>query len=484
MNDKKNIDRLFQERFKDFESVPDDKIWSKIHDSLHEKKSRKVVPFWWKLSGIAAAILIAFLIFNPFSNNFTREPAVVLVPQETENSDSTGTNLKNETQIAVESKNSTEKEKSSTAKENDLIHISNSNSSKINSELRSKNQSSNNTAVAQISKEAEDGKNLNDKNPVSSDAITFNPTTEKISEKNNFQTESKNIAIDKVELLKENNERNNRITGIEKDSSSIKLNAEPNPLEEILRKKNEKEEEVIAVAKMSKWQVSTNVAPVYFNSASNGSPIEAQFEKNSKSYKNNLSIGVGVQYAVNKKFSIRTGLNTVDLSYGTNDIVFFGTLSKSGISTVSPNNSASHVEVISANNIVGLRPFSENLENTESGVLNQKMGYYEIPLEVSYAVLDKKFGIRLIGGMSTLLLNDNAISVQSATTMMSLGKANNLNDVHFSGNAGLSFNYQFWNSFEAHFEPTLKYQLNTFSRDAGNFKPYFVGLYTGISFKF
>ena len=112
------------------------------------------------------------------------------------------------------------------------------------------------------------------------------------------------------------------------------------------------------------------------------------------------------------------------------------------------------------------------------------MGYYEVPLELSYAVLDRKFGVRVIGGLSTLFLNENSVSVQSANTTMSLGKANNLNEIHFSGNAGVGFNYKFWNSFEAHFEPTFKYQFNTFSRDAGNFKPFFVGLYTGVSFRF
>ena len=43
MNEKKNIDRLFQERFKDFEAIPNDKVWNKIHDALHEKKKKKVI---------------------------------------------------------------------------------------------------------------------------------------------------------------------------------------------------------------------------------------------------------------------------------------------------------------------------------------------------------------------------------------------------------------------------------------------------------
>ena len=197
-----------------------------------------------------------------------------------------------------------------------------------------------------------------------------------------------------------------------------------------------------------------------------------------------MSVGVGVQYAVNKKLAVRTGVNKVTLGYGTNDVVFFGALNSPGFNTLNTDNFNSNIEVISSNNSDAIKPFEDNLQNMESGVLNQRMGYYEVPLELSYAVFDRKFGIHVIGGLSTLFLNENSVSVQSPTATLSLGKANNLNDIHFSSNIGLGFKYQFWKSFEAHFEPTLKYQFNTFSRDAGNFKPYFVGLYTGISFKF
>jgi hypothetical protein len=112
------------------------------------------------------------------------------------------------------------------------------------------------------------------------------------------------------------------------------------------------------------------------------------------------------------------------------------------------------------------------------------MGYFEIPLEMSYAIVDKKFGINLIGGLSTLFLTENTISVSSGNMSADLGKANNLSNVHFSTNFGLGFKYKFFKTFEAKLEPTLKYQINTFSNDAGGFRPYFIGLYSGLSWSF
>jgi hypothetical protein len=115
----------------------------------------------------------------------------------------------------------------------------------------------------------------------------------------------------------------------------------------------------------------------------------------------------------------------------------------------------------------------------------QKTGYIEVPLEMSYALVNKKFGVDIIGGVSTLFLNQNNVSVVSSQGLKTeVGQAENLNNVHFSTNVGLGFKYRFLDFFEANFEPMFKYQVNTFSKDAGNFKPYFIGLYTGISFSF
>ena len=90
----------------------------------------------------------------------------------------------------------------------------------------------------------------------------------------------------------------------------------------------------------------------------------------------------------------------------------------------------------------------------------------------------------LIALTCTLFLNSNSVSLVSNGTEMEIGKANNLNNIHFSSNVGLGFKYAFWKSFQANFQPMFKYQINTFSNDSGNFKPYFIGIYSGFSFKF
>jgi hypothetical protein len=91
--------------------------------------------------------------------------------------------------------------------------------------------------------------------------------------------------------------------------------------------------------------------------------------------------------------------------------------------------------------------------------------------------------LEIIGGFSTLFLNENQISVVSSGSEMEIGKANNLNNTHFSTNVGVGLKYNFFKSFQVNVEPMFKYQINTFT-DSSNFKPYFFGLYTGINYRF
>ena len=276
---------------------------------------------------------------------------------------------------------------------------------------------------------------------------------------------------------------------IDSTTAITQVTTEVNALEQLLKEKeegknaDEKEEE-----KRSKWAVSSNAAPVYFNSISNGSPIDEQFSSNKKSYAQTLSYGVGLEYTLTNKISIRSGINTININYNTNDVYYSSTLGEVDASSlnIAKNGNAQNL-ILKSSPTAEAATLSADVENViDANVanLNQEMGYIEVPLELTYKIIDKKFGIAFIGGMSTLFLNKNAISLVSRGSEMTIGEANNLNNIHFSSNVGLGFNYNFWKAFNLNFQPVFKYQINTFNSNSGNFKPYIIGLYSGVSFNF
>lgn len=468
MNDKKNIDRFFQERFKDFEMSPNEQVWENIETELKkEKKKRKVIPFWIKFPGIAAAFLLGLFALNSLlNNNPDSQNGIVISPEilksSTESRDSIIENksnpleIKNANSVVVNNTKTEQKDgKESTSKNQPKIH-SNKKKTQANAVVYlQKNHPS-------VKQETTNSTELSTKVIIAETNNASNRTLEK-------------------KRLKET--ENTKIAATDAKEQSLNTVESPNELEEILKKKKEGKEEAVVLSSKNKWQITPNVAAVYLNSNSGGSAIDPKFSENQKTADNSLSFGVGVNYAVSKKVTLRSGINNLSLGYNTNNIMYSTGLANNNLANIKYT-STSLIEIKNESNLNMLSLFEINLQKTTTGTINQKMGYYEVPLEVSYAVLDKKFGINLIGGVSTLFLNQNKISLVSSETKITLGEARNLNQINFSTNVGVGFQYQIMKSFKINFEPMLKYQMNTFSSNSGNFKPIFVGLYSGISYSF
>mgnify|MGYP000061540442 FL=1 len=330
----------------------------------------------------------------------------------------------------------------------------------------------------------EQGKELNNNNILSTNSVIALNSNNEINEGNNSNLLINNIKLDTTNLV----QNNTIIADVIQDSALVaEVNTEENPLEKLLKEKLEGKN-VDEKEKRNKWAVSTNASPIYFNSTSKGSPIDEQFIENEKAYASSLSYGVGFEYEISKRFSIKSGVNSLAVNYNTNNVYYETNLNaiKQDNINITRNENARNISLSSTDksdkSIVSKSAIPTSTFN--QGDLKQEIGFVEVPLELSYKILDSKFGINLVGGMSTLFLNTNTVSLISKGTEMDLGTANNLNNIHFSSNVGLGFKYTFWKSFQANFQPTFKYQINTFSNDSGNFKPYFIGLYSGISFSF
>ena len=74
MKNNKNIDQIFRDKLENLDEFPSDKVWKNIENQLKEDKKRRIIPFWWKLSGIAAIFIAGIFIANKidianFKNN-------------------------------------------------------------------------------------------------------------------------------------------------------------------------------------------------------------------------------------------------------------------------------------------------------------------------------------------------------------------------------------------------------------------------------
>ena len=269
------------------------------------------------------------------------------------------------------------------------------------------------------------------------------------------------------------NENSNLIS--KKDKNSILVDALNLPLS------NAKEEKVKTTqASTGRITVATIFAPIYISSLGDGSGIDSQFKDNPASGNSSYSYGVKFAYKLNNKFSVQSGVNLINLGYTTNNIYVTPGVSVIGFSNLSTNpTNLGKPQQFATSKLRDLNAIDPN-----KGSLNQVFGYVEIPVELKYSVTDGKLGVNLVGGFSTLLLNKDEVFIETNSITQSLGSSNNLRSINFSGNIGLDVDYSIRENLFINVSPMFKMQTNTFSKNSGSIQPYYLGVYTGLNYKF
>ncbi|WP_424492713.1 outer membrane beta-barrel protein [Salinimicrobium sp. GXAS 041] len=233
-----------------------------------------------------------------------------------------------------------------------------------------------------------------------------------------------------------------------------------NEIEQAFAEKNTSEEKTVKNVISKRFSVTPTAGAVYFDHPGTGNALTAQFAGQESKGQVSMAYGVSLAYQVSEKVKIRTGVSKVELGQNTTQTSFASAMN-STLTVVDP----------------------EDTSSPATGNLQQKMGFIEIPMEMEYNLFKKRFGLNLIGGASALILDKNDVSLDSPYATMRTSEANNLNSLSFSANLGFGLDYDISNDFQLNLEPILKYQLNTF-KDAPGVKPYFFGIYSGLSYKF
>ncbi|MCF4100689.1 hypothetical protein L1I30_03320 [Gillisia sp. M10.2A] len=445
MEERKHIDRLFQEKFKDFEATPREAVWKNISSQLPGNQKRRLFsPLWYKLAGVAAVLA---LLVN-YANDLLKIPS----SQNTQTS-------------------------STTIVDEDFGEISLASSSYTNNMIRS-------SIVLQ-------GIMIDTKNKKEEEIATITNKKEKALRDSPFvkvyRSQSNSNTINKAKIALEDNAGNTKpLTGINKQkktSANLRDLPTSNSLEDHTT-------EISEAAPSKRLRITPVAAPIYYNNLGGGSSIDSRFKDNDSKGEVTMAYGINFAYKISDKIKIRSGVSKVDMSYNTNNIAFTAAVNPSTLSGInysenSPNYKIENRSVRPFSNLNASAEFSPaSLAAPTSGYINQKFGFIEVPLEIEYVLIDKKIGLNIIGGGSTLILDENSVSLNASNFSTNLGKANNLNNLSFTTNLGVGVDYNISSQFQFNLEPILKYQINTFDKTTGNVNSYYFGVYSGFSFKF
>jgi len=251
---------------------------------------------------------------------------------------------------------------------------------------------------------------------------------------------------------------------IKTDTLAKKLERKPNPKREYVKKDYPQQKTGLD----PEYSVSAYYGPAIFNPFIDESTINKSFNNFSKTHPITSHYGFYFK-SMYGKIGFRVGVAHINLKLAT--------------SITDPSGIRYENIIIKNYNSADINTI---IRTDGEGKFEQKISYYEMPLEFNYALIkdNNPFGMEAFTGFSILILDENKLSFSSESFKKEkIAELKNLSETNLSFNLGLGFNYKITEKLQLDFNPIFKYYLTTYNDDSTS-KPYSLSIQSGATYKF
>jgi len=470
MKKDKNLDELFRDKLLNYEQEPPAYLLDNILSGVAgARRKRKLI--YWRVAGVAAALLLAFVAGWQLNTRDGLEiNSAVIV------SKSSAPKLPSETKIQIEkeapdSQSSQAMSQLAAVESNSLIRTNQSKSVARSSKSETISLAGEPVPVA-----------------ANSESLLLKPL--------------KSL----YRRINSENENSNTLHARKTNENSFGL-AEKSIDQQIM----EQNKQMLAVENMSKekvhWLVGAQVSPEYSNARGSQSQVYASNMLNASSNLVDLGGGISVEYKKGKRWSLQSGVyysglgqssgnssnsGGKDLQYAVNGSNYFNTVVNLDASSnrMSLNSNAGVIELKKVPSGMVLGTSLEDKTLASSVIVSptnfiQNFEYIEIPLYLRYTLIDARFDVVMLGGFSSNVLVGNQIFVEDNSGKSLVGKTKDMEALNYSGTLGMGFKYGLSKRIFLNVEPRMKYYLNSLNSNSSvTYKPYTFGVFTGLSYEF
>lgn len=489
LNDNKHIDGLFADGLKNLSVPPNPKVWEGVSGQMLAAKKRRLFAIYiW--TGVAASILLLLAIGNRY---LTDQPNYNMQLETlTENTISNegkseaNTNYKQvepliDASVEKESNISNKKnvERFADASRTEELAVRN-----IEAELREKEND------VHLSANAE---SRNQSKFVSSNTNSFEALIASKKENNNPSFFDREF----VKLLA-NSEESFVLANAEFD---LPMQLLPNtsqfqqePSVSLLADEIQIQKNLLAIEQLKEKEIKENRWSVIGQVSSSFSSYSGD-RKGSNAEKGIWSVGGGakVNYAMNEKIAFQTGIvyNRFgqDMSSGGGGGLLYADTPLSGEenmerAAVYPAQTSAGAIKLSAGNAKDAAMNEYISSNVSSDYLIQTFKSIEIPFLMRYNLLQKRVGMFVSGGLSANLIVGNGVYDQSEGNRK-IGEIDGIRTTNFSSQFSFGLEYRLNRKLQIGIEPSMKYYLNSINKSSQyQYKPYSIGIFTGIKYDF
>jgi hypothetical protein len=252
---------------------------------------------------------------------------------------------------------------------------------------------------------------------------------------------------------------------------------------------------------VSRFEIGASVSPsMGFSSAGNNTRLAELI--NSEQTRPTYSTGLTFGYKISSRLTIQSGIGLSSVGQTITGVDVFAGLSdfytvkgaylysvETASGTILAGNTdlyltdnANRVNTTIANNMAD--PSKYNLTQVSNNI-HQVFRYLELPVILRYKIIDQKVDLNFSGGMSYGYLLDNFAYANDGGNVIPVGRTQGVNIHSISSQLGLGMEYNISTNISFNLEPVFKYYVTPVSNISGTlYKPYSIGFFSGLFFKF
>jgi hypothetical protein len=257
------------------------------------------------------------------------------------------------------------------------------------------------------------------------------------------------------------------------------------------------------------WKVGVHLSPGYASHSTSHSDVYAKNMTYSEDKAHaNLSGGISAQYRTPGRWRMETGMYYSRTGGSSGNSIGFNSARADYATTANSAEKYFNTGVsvrngqMSMNSTAGVISFSHTPSNAElisvpetnaglsaamltPGEFSQVFDFVEIPLIARYQLVDARIDVEIMGGLSTNLLVGNNVYMENNNISEKVGTTRDINAINFSGTAGMGLVYALGKNISLSVEPRINYYLNSINHSGDvDFKPWRIGVFTGLNYEF
>ena len=474
MADKKHIDKLFQDKLKDLEQQPHDHNWDAIKARLQEKKRKRPFLIWWKAAGVAAvvAVIIGLGIIGQRSTiRDTSDADLINFDHQPEEMQHIPVSKKVENALAIDLDKLNE----------DLVNDNVPSKDKVSASRESANERTD-TNYKEVFRSTENFVNRFDPSEGNIGSQSFlgvfdlkgKDTDDLIPNELTMPPEINLTGFLNAGLAEKNDD--------EDDRDETEQVAQNDQKDELFNNDDQESKD----ENKSKWSINPEISPVFAGSFSGNNGLGADLASNGTTNNISLTYGINMGYELSSRLKIISGVKQLNTSSTTRNVLTANTNMGQGLASSNIDQNDPNILVTSPSTFQELSSQVEGLGRTptQNGSLEQQLNFIEVPIGLAYKLVDRKIGVEVNAGLSSLFVAENEVFLRSDGASQRIGSLGNVNSTSFMTNIGLGLDYNLSNELDFNLRPTFKYQLNTFDSSTTDLQPYIIAIYTGFTYSF